>query len=181
MTRDYKIGEWYPWTGGEQPVPNGTRVQWILNDGDRMPGDGVGRVAQMLDWDDEIIIAFSVVSYPKKKWEPRGGAYYHTAGGKVFDNGAAGKSHYQAGAESQTFEQAERKARDTVARNRLQTFVDEEGELGKCAVRWNRVHNEWVAVDYPLLISVGEPRMSYDTAKKAAEMLNNGTLKLEID
>lgn len=46
----YRVGMWYPWTGGECPVPADTRVRYLLRDGYKAT-----HPADSLTWRHDII------------------------------------------------------------------------------------------------------------------------------
>jgi len=63
-TMNYEIGRWYPWFGGEQPVPDGTRVELLFSDGSGAEDEN----ASANSWQVGYIhpVAFRVMEYPRR-------------------------------------------------------------------------------------------------------------------
>ena len=59
---NYEIGRWHPWTGGEQPVPDGTKVQILPVRGDNIYNRDASD--KCTAWDG--VIAFRVLEYPRR-------------------------------------------------------------------------------------------------------------------
>lgn len=59
----YKTGFWYPWTGGECPVSEGTTIRYLLRDGTKFTTDAPSNLAWDVDAEDECdgdIVAFKI-------------------------------------------------------------------------------------------------------------------------
>ena len=111
-----------------------------------------------------------------ERWKPSKGEWCVTASGRTVK--PSEDAHINRGATCNTKEAADRRIELITAVMRLDRWVEENGERGGYTVAISAVNKFWYR--HPCTLPTEIP-MSYDTASRAAEALNDGTLVLSVD